>query len=569
MKKLRWQLVIIFLTGLVVGILLYTQQPTVGEQPVEPVPTAGGIYTEGVIGSLVRLNPVLDVYNQADRDVNRLIFSSLIRFDSHGYAQADLAESWGISKDGTIYNFSLKPGVVWHDGKPLTSDDIIFTIEFLRAAEGVVPSDLVAFWKEVEVKQVNESMLQFRLPEAFSPFLDYLTFGVLPKHLLGDLSPQELMDAPFNLQPVGSGPYRFDHLIVENDQIQGIALTAFDRYYGEKPFIQQIVFQYFPDAEVAFQAYQQGEIQGISNVPPEILTQVLGEEGLSVFSARRPELALVLFNLKNPELPFLQETDVRRALMTGLNRQWMIDRLLNGQGFLADSPLFPGTWAYYDKLERFDYNPEEAISQLITAGYQIPAEGGDVRVKDGKPLAFKLLVPEDPGYKTIAEAIQKDWKILGVDVSLEYLPYDQLITERLDSRLYEAALVNLNLTRFADPDPYPFWDQAQAAGGQNYTQWDDKNASEYLEQARITLDLGERSRLYRNFQVLFIKELPALPLYYPVYTYAIDRQVQGVQLGAILDPSDRFSTVNQWYLVAKRNAEETAAPALDATAAGQ
>jgi len=569
MKKLRWQLVIIFLTGLVVGILLYTQQPTVGEQPVEPVPTAGGIYTEGVIGSLMRLNPILDLYNQADRDVNRLLFSSLIRFDSRGYAQPDLAESWGISKDGAIYNFSLKPEVVWHDGEPLTSDDVIFTIEFLRTAEGVVPPDLMAFWKEVEVKRVSESMLQFRLPEAFSPFLDYLTFGVLPKHLLGNLTPQELVDAPYNLQPVGTGPYRFDHMMVENDQIQGIVLSAFDRYYGEKPFIQQIVFQYFPDADVAFQAYQQGKIQGISHVPAQILPQVLGEEGLSIFSARRPELALVLFNLKNPELPFLQEAEVRRALMTGLNRQWMIDHLLTGQGFLADSPLFPGTWAYYDKLEKFEYNPEESLSQLKAAGYQIPAEGGDIRVKDGKPLAFTMVVPEDPGYKAVAEAIQRDWRVLGVDLSLEYLPYDQLIAERLDPRLYEAALVNLNLTRFADPDPYPFWDQAQAAGGQNYTQWDDKNASEYLEQARITLDLGERARLYRNFQVLFVKELPALPLYYPVYTYAIDRQVQGVQLGSILDPSDRFAAVNEWYLVAKRTAEETSTPAANPTAAGQ
>jgi peptide/nickel transport system substrate-binding protein len=377
------------------------------------------------------------------------------------------------------------------------------------------------------------------------------------------------VDAPYNLQPVVSGPYRFDLLMVENDVIEGLVLSAFDSYYGEKPFIQQIVFRYFPDAEVAFQAYQQGEIQGISNVPQEVLSEVLGEDDLSVFSARRPELALVLFNLKNPELPCLQEVEVRQALMTGLNRQWMIDHLMNGQGFLADSPLFPGTWAYYDKLVGFEYDPEAAIAALKTAGYQIPAEGGDIRVKDGKPLAFKLLVPDDLAFKTLAEAIQKDWRKLGVDTMLEFLPYDQLISERLDPRLYEAALVSLNLARSADPDPYPFWDQAQAAGGQNYTQWDDKNASEYLEQARITLDLGERARLYRNFQVLFIKELPALPLYYPVYTYAIDRQVQGVQLGSILDPSDRFAAINQWFLVAKRNTEATAEPSAAPTAASQ
>ncbi len=146
-------------------------------------------------------------------------------------------------------------------------------------------------------------------------------------------------------------------------------------------------------------------------------------------------------------------------------------------------------------------------------------------------------------------------------MTLEALPYDILIEQRLGSRDYQAALVDLNLTRSPDPDPYPFWDSIQATGGQNYSQWDHKIASEYLEEARITVDLDERARLYRNFQVIFADELPALPLYYPVYNFGVDQEVQGVRMGPLLETSDRYTTILEWFL------ETQAAPALGQPAA--
>ncbi len=202
MKKFRWQLIIIFLTGLVVGILLLREQPVVLPFQ-EPEPVQGGSYTEAVIGSIQRLNPVLDTYHAADRDIDRLIYSRLVTFDDRGLPQPDLAESWGVSADGTVYNITLKADVKWHDGQPLTSDDVLFTIEMMRAGEGVVPDDLRCFWNDVEVVIFDEQNFQFRLPEPFAPFLDYLAFGVLPRHLLGSLTFVEMVDAPFNLQPSG------------------------------------------------------------------------------------------------------------------------------------------------------------------------------------------------------------------------------------------------------------------------------------------------------------------------------------------------------------------------------
>jgi peptide/nickel transport system substrate-binding protein len=549
MKKLRWQLIIIFLTGLVVGILLISEQPP-AIVSIAPEPVKGGIYTEAIIGSMQRLNPALDAYNPADRDINRLIFSSLLRFDSRGMPVNDLVESGGASIDGQIYNFTLKDDVFWHDGEPFTTDDVMFTIELMREENSIIPVDIRAFWQEVEVIILSEDTLQFKLPAPFAPFLDYLSFGILPQHILGGLSFDQIINDSFNLQPVGTGPYVFDRLIVEDEQITGVMLSAFDQYYDSTPFIEQIIFRYYPDSNAALAAYRAGQVQGISNVTADILPAVLAEPALSVYTGRKPEMAMVLFNLKNPEKAFFEEKEVRQALMYGLNRQWMIDRILQGQALPANGPIFPGSWAYYDGLESRAYDPELARSMLKEAGYVIPAEGGSVRAQEDMQLSFDLLHPDTELHTQIAEAIQRDWAQIEVQVNLVPLPYDQLINERLTGRDFEAALVDLNLARMPDPDPYPFWNQAQATGGQNYSQWDNRVASEYLEEARVTVDMDERARMYRNFQVVFNDEQPALPLYFPVYTYAIDRQVQGVQMGPLYDSSDRLSTVTRWFLVA-------------------
>ncbi len=155
----------------------------------------------------------------------------------------------------------------------------------------------------------------------------------------------------------------------------------------------------------------------------------------------------------------------------------------------------------------------------------------------------------------MAEQIQSDWAAMGVKVNLEAVPYDQLVLDRLTNRTFQAALVDLNLARTPDPDPYPFWDSVQATGGQNYSQWDDRMASEYLENARVTIDIAERARLYRNFQVLFARELPALPLFYPVFNYGVNEEIQGVRMGPLFDTSDRFLTIQDWYLVSERNSK--------------
>ncbi|UCH60259.1 MAG: peptide ABC transporter substrate-binding protein [Anaerolineales bacterium] len=553
MKRLRWQILIVTLALIAIAILLLTQQPTV-LQTTAPVvqPSTGGVYTEGIIGSFGRLNPVLSFYNSADRDVNALIYGGLVRFDDRGLPVADLAESWGYSQDGMVYNFSIRQNAVWHDGEPVTSEDITFTVDLLRSDDLPIPEDLRALWKQIEIIIIDEKTIQFRLPEPFSPFLDYLAFGLLPKHILENVSAEALIDHSFNLEPIGSGPYELDRLLTRDGAIVGLVLTAFEDYYATRPFIDQFVVRYYDDESSALAAYRAGEVLGISRVTRETLMDVLQEPELNLYTGRLPQLTLIYLNLDDQRLAFFQEANLRRALVMSLNRQRLVDTAMAGQAILADGPIFPGTWAYYDGMERIPYDPDTAIQIFKEAGYTIPPGGGSVRANEGTDFSFEMVYPDDPLHTTIVEAIRSDWAKVGIEITPVPVSYNELVDVYLEPRSYQAALVDLNLMQSPDPDPYPFWGQAQMTAGQNYSQWNDRRASEYLELARISVDLEERAKAYRNFQVRFVQEMPAIPLFYPVYSYAVDNQVQGVTVGSLFDPSDRFADVASWFLVTQR-----------------
>ena len=553
MKKFRWQIIIILLTGLVMGLLLLSEQT--GFRLVSPVPTSGGVYSEALIGQLQRLNPVLDYYNSADRDVDSLIFSSLIKFDEKGLPKGDLAETWGISYDGLSYNFELQEDATWHDGNPVVAEDILFTIELMRDPDSVLPEDTKEFWSNVEVLALSDKYIQFNLPEAFAPFMDYLNFGVLPQHLLGGMTYAEIVNSEFNLSPIGSGPFKFNSLLVENNKITGVVLESNSNYYGKTPYLNDFVFRYYDDGESAYAAYQEGLVQGISSVSLSTLNQVLSNQDISVYSAIEPEFSILLFNLSNSDVEFFQDANIRKAMLEALDRRGIIDKVLGGQGVIADVPVLPNNWAHYSGIARVDQDMTAAENKLKEAGFVYAKEGDTVRSKDGVNLSFRLIYPDDDYHASIAQSIQSDLLKIGVSVELAPVSYDSLILDHLQPLTYEAALIDINYSRSPDPDPYPFWDQAQQTGGQNYSQWENKIVSQYLEQARVLTDFEERAKLYRNFQVVFSDELPALPLFYPVENFAVDNSVQGVRLGAWYDSSDRFWNVTEWYMLAESPSE--------------
>ncbi len=547
MKKFRWQILIVLITALFVGVILFFQQSQVKPETVStPSPISGGTYTEALVGHFLRLNPMLDHFNQVDRDIDRLLFNSLVRFDPNGFPVGDLAESWTLSTDGTVYTFNLRLNAVWHDGVPVTSQDVAFTVGLMQSESKFIPEDLRSFWSQITVNSISDSSLEFALPIAFSPFLDYLSFQILPSHLLGNLSVDELVDHPFNLAPIGSGPYKFDSLETKDGAILGVNLVANGYYFKGRPFIDEIRFHYYPDESSALDAYQEGAVDGVGSIALADMSRVLNQTGLNLYSSRLPRLSVVFLNLRNANAAILQDADFRKALMAGVNRQGIIDDLYQGQAVLAQGPIMPGNWAFYEDQAAYRYDTDGARQILAGIGLSLDATGQ--LFSDGAPVELTLAVQDDAQHLAIAQILQKNWQNLGIKVELQPKPYDQLVGD-LEARSYEMALIDIDLSETPDPDPYQFWAESQIEGGQNYAQWQNTTASTYLEQARQTSSIELRKKLYRNFQVLFDEELPSLPLFYSVYNYAVKDSIKDIRFGPIYNPADRFNNVHLWYIL--------------------
>jgi peptide/nickel transport system substrate-binding protein len=223
----------------------------------------------------------------------------------------------------------------------------------------------------------------------------------------------------------------------------------------------------------------------------------------------------------------------------------------------------PGTWAYADGLKTYSFDPIEAERLLEAQGWELPAGAVPgtpefIRTKDEQRLAIELIHSPDPIQARFAAGVKTYWEGIGVEVTLLSVDEDSVLEDHLIPREYQAIMTELNLGQYPDPDPYPLWHDSQSETGQNYSGYQDRNSSIWLEQARTNPDPGRRAELYRSFQFRFQDQIPALLLYYPTYTYGIDVQLQGVSIGPLLQPSDRFRSITAWHILARRGAPITA-----------
>jgi peptide/nickel transport system substrate-binding protein len=560
MQNIRWQL-LIAIGGLILVVgLLIGQTPTL--QSTSPQPAVGGSYAEALLGGVVRLNPVLDTYNQVDRDIDRLIYSGLVRFDSRGVPLPDLAENWAVSADATLYTVTLRSNAFWHDGEPVLSDDVVYTYSKFQDPDFPGPKDMQDLWQKVKIVRLDDHTVQFQLSEPFAPFLDYLSIGLLPEHLLRGVSAGDLVDHPFNLAPVGTGPFRFDRFLMKDGNIAGVSLAAFDSYYLTRPYLERFELFFFSTPQEMLKAYQSGDVEGLGSVDPSILGQVLADPTLNLYSARLPEIGLVFLNTKSPSKPFFAEKKVRQSLMMAINRQWIVDSVMGGQAVVASGPILPDTWASAADLGPYPFDPQASADLLDSLGWELPsgATPGSpeyVRTSEDNTLEFSLSYPDDAVHTAVAQDLQEAWAGIGVRVTLDAVDPETLMSDYLEPRDFDAVLTDINLSKFPDPDPYPFWHDTQAETGQNYGGYSDRNISIWLEQARTTPDIARRAQLYRNFLHRFYDQQPALLLYTPVWNFAINSDLQGVSVGPLFDPSDRYAGVTQWHLLARRGPAPT------------
>ena len=540
-RHIRWQILLALVGLVILGVLLGFSTYTV---ETVTIPDHGGVYREGVAGPPQYLNPLLCQASATDEDLCALLYRGLTKIDKQGRVVPDLAQAWTV-ENGLVYTFRLRDDQFWHDGEPITADDVLFTTGLLQDPDLVALPDLASLWRTVTVEKLDDYSVRFSLREPFTPFMDYTSIGLLPEHIWAGTPANVLASSPLTEMPIGSGPMRVadiksDHIALEPNPFTGT----------RPPYLSGLQLKYYPDHPSLFAAFDAGEIDGISQILPTELPVAAARDDLQLFSSVESSYVNIIFNLRNPDVPFLQDPNVRKALYYGLNREALIDDVINGQGIVAHSLLLPENWAYNPNVTKYDYNPDLARQMLDEAGW-VDSDGDGIRDKDGQPMQFLLHANDESVQSALITRIAEDWQALGVNVVATPVPFATLVGDLLTPRRFEAALIGWELT--GDPDPYPLWHSTQIeGGGQNYSGWDNAEADTLLEQGRAIVDLEERRGLYAEFQRIFTDELPALLLYYPVYTYGVSDRVHNVQVGSLNHASERFETFPDWYIVTRR-----------------
>jgi peptide/nickel transport system substrate-binding protein len=505
-------------------------------------PERGGVHVEAVAGRPQYINPLLAQFNDIDRDLASLVFAGLVRVGPNGQVEGDLAETWEVSPDAKTYTFRLRPDRKWHDDRPVTVEDVLFTVRLLQDPSFPGLPDLARAWNGIKAERIDERSARFTLPAPSVPFLVQASLGILPAHVLGQVKAADLLDHPFNGSPVGAGPYK-----VQKASVQGVTLVPDPAHPAAKGYLDALEFRFYPSARAALTALTLGEATGARYVPATEVDAMREAEGISVSSVPQYGRAALLF-LNVSEAPF-DDAKVRGALSLAVDRKALIDQALGAMGEPALGPLGPLSWGYKppdgNGLDR-----ERAKALLTEAGW-LDRNGDGMREKAGKPLAFKLSASDAPERAKVANALAAQLATVGIAVEVETQTWEELRDNRLVPRAFAAALAEVSLPS-RDPDVSAFWHSSQADEGLNFSGWRSPRADELLDKGRRTSAAAARQEAYAQFQAHFAAEAPAVFLYYPSYHYALSTNVKGARLAPLLDPTERLRSLESWYVREKR-----------------
>jgi peptide/nickel transport system substrate-binding protein len=509
---------------------------------------SGGIYKEAAVGQPHFLNPILANSNDVDLDISRMVYSPLFRLNSNLQVEKDLAADYSVSPDGKQYTVNLRRDVHWYDGQSLTADDVVFTIRSIQTPD--YGSPLQSSFQGVDVQKKDDYTVVFTLKQPYATFLSNLTVGIAPQHVWSNISPKNAALAEQELKPVGSGPFQFTEIKTrrKTGEITEIRLTRNAGYYGQRPYIDEIDFNFYGKHEDAVAALLSGNVDGLGFLPLSLLDKVSGRSALAVHRLLLPQYFALFFN--QTQSAVLGDAGIRAALALGTDRQELVKTALHGQGESLHLPIPPGVFAFNEQLPPPPYDPEKAKQNLDDAGWKVPA-GKDIREKDGKPLQVKLTTTDWPEYAETADLIKEQWHKIGVDVVVTKLGAGTIQQEAVAPRNYEILLYGEVLP--AQPDPYPFWHSSQIKSpGLNLALFQDKDTDKVLEDARKTTDSDQRRDLYLKFQERVLALNPAIILYRPYYLFVSTKGVHGIDTESVALPSGRFADISSWYVKTKR-----------------
>jgi len=527
----------LILAGLLVGApglqLYWVQNAHSARQPAE-----GGTYAEGVIGRLDTLNPIY-ASTQSERSASYLIFSSLFRYDSANNLESDLGRTWTASADGKVYTVKLREDAKWHDGEPVTADDVVFTLGLIKNPQ--TRSYLYRTWQDIQVKALSRYEVQFTLPGAYAPFPHALTFGILPKHVIEKASPARLRENAFNREPIGSGPFAFKSIQVINPDADRVVLQLErnDEYHRGPVKLERFQLHTFQDHDALRQGFLSREVNAAAEVTSSDI-KTIKEQIPSTIVADAP-LNNGVYAFFQTERPGLNDAAVRRALVKATDRNSL--RKTVSDASPLDGPLLNDQTGSVGDLRQATFDSKAAASELDAAGWKL---NGQIRQKDGQPLQLSVVAPRSGDFPAILESLAKQWRSVGVDVKTQVVDTDTFEQNILSSRAYDVLLYELALG--ADPDVFAYWHSSQASiRGFNLSNYKSGISDDALLSARGRSEGNLRNAKYRGFYEQWLKDAPAVALYRPHLRYVMTENTVSVDRAKpVVDTLNRYHTLDTW-----------------------
>lgn len=561
---------LVVLLAIIAGLVgIPALQATTASPDASPTPgyAATRAYREGVVGHPVSISP-LTAKTQADRDLVALLFSGLVRNGPDGTIVPDLAERWSVDADGRVWTFDLRPDARWHDGEPVTADDVVYTIQTLQDPAYSGPG--ATSWSEVDVRAVSPTEVTFTLETPLGGFLQAATQPLAPAHILGEVPVSLLPEHPFGQQPIGSGPFALASLdddkavlvpagtgdttpgIVDPSAAPTDSLTTAEptlRPERPTPYLSGIEMHFYDTVDELASAYRAGDIDAASGLPPASAAQLASAGDSRLLRYPGSTLTAVLLNLR-PDHPEFHDPDVRTALLAAIDRVGLIDKAYASVAAPAPGPIPPSSPLFDAAAEPVvDHSLTDATKALKKAGWTKKADGWYLPGAK-QPVSIEVLSTLDevnPAVFAAAEAVVADWRALGIDAKHVALPAAEFVTDRLSAAKFAAAVTDVAIG--LDPDLYPLFASSQTrTGGSNIEGVQDQALDKLLRAARAPAAAGDRYTAYAALQVALGKGRYLLPLAFQDESVVMRDTVEGPVVRQVASPSDRFWDVLTWRL---------------------
>lgn len=519
-----------FFSSLIVGLVKIIQNKTT------LVPVEGGEFIEGVVGQPVFINPLFSDNNEVDNSLVKMLFSDL----------KSLSDNYKESEDGTIIDIRLREDIFWQDSQPITSDDVIFTINAIENS-GIL-SPLALSWKGIKAERISEREIKIYSPNKYVYFKNIvLGLRPIPKHIFGNIPVENIKLSSYNLEPISSGPFKFDGLEKRRDGfITGYYLVQNDKYFGKKPYLKKFAFKFYANEEDLISSFNSGEISGFNLTQYEKLKDIIVPH--KTIEVKMPRYYAIFINQFNN--PLLKDKNLRIALDWAIDKKNITDKIFGSGVLLINGPIFENGINIANEQE---FSPEKSKEILISSGWQQNNEGSWLKTENGKisALEMNLTVHPTPFLLETAKLIKENWQKIGIKTNIINTDSSTFNKEILEPRNYEMLIFG-NIYG-ETPDPFSFWHSSQKfAPGLNLSLYEDKNADYLIGTSRTELDPDKRFSDLSKLQSLIYEDKPAIFLYSPYYTYIANKSLRGFEDESISLPSDHLQNIVNWHVKTAR-----------------